>query len=168
MLGLIVSGALAAAPSAASAATTYATIHSECWIREYPPDATCDQGWIGAIAIGQTNFGESIALFGASWSLPTGAEVTDATLRLDIGGSQTVYLGQANNLDWYTDTWWTWDTSNVDVFTDFSTGVWGTEEVDITDYVANHAGGGFFGLFADPGGDFSYVEDIEIEIEYDL
>lgn len=175
VLGLVICGVLAVAPAAASAATTFATISSQCWLREYPDDTTCDQGWVGAIGIGQTYVGHSVAFFDASWSLPSGAEVTEATLRYD--SPYDMYsqadIGVAGGLDWYSDTWWTYDTNNIAVFDSFTPGAAGfNKEVDLTaavqGWVANSQSSVFLGIYAPGANDYTFLDNLELEIEYEL
>jgi len=175
VLGALVCATVATAPTVASAATTYATIDNECWLREYPPDTTCDNGWVGTIGVGQTNLGESVSFFDADFNLPSGAEVTEATLRFDnpYTANDTVWYGEASNLDWFSSTWANYDLDDIDVVDGFVPGTYGLgKEYDITaaiqGYVANSQSGVTLGLYSDPGSDPTFLDNIEIEIEYDL
>jgi hypothetical protein len=175
VLGLIVCGALAVAPTAASAATVFADISGKCWLREYPPDTTCDNGWVGAIAIGETSVGQSVSFFSADFNVPTGADVTQATLRFDSPYdmySQTE-IGEAFNLDTANDTWWTYDPSNIATFDTFTPGAAGNnKEVDITaavqGFLADNKPVVLFGVYAPNAFDDTYLDNLELEIDYDL
>lgn len=175
VLGVIVSGILAVAPSVASAATTYATISNECWLREYPDTVTCDNGWVGVLGLGATGLGESYSFFDADFNVPTGAEVTEATLRFNSPYTMTseAQIGEVTGgLDRDTTTWATFDSADINTFKYFTPGVYGIKEVDVTDavqdFLANSQSGATLGVYASSPTDYTYLDDLEIEIEYDL
>lgn len=166
VLGALVCGALAVAPTAASATTTYGSFSNVCLIREYPPES-CENGW-NEFVVGYGSGGESVSIFNVTYSVPAGKEVCEATLRVTNTWTWagTVDVGDAGpNWD-ISDTWYTWDAwSEIDVWESWSPGSAGEDEIDLTDEIANHSGPlnlAFFGPNSSGGALF----DPELEIEY--
>jgi hypothetical protein len=176
VLALMVCGLMAAAPAVASATTTYATVDSLCWLREYPQPATCDSdGYVGTgqLGVGTTSVGDSRSFFNAAWDVPSNAEVCEATLRFDSPDQlySTIEVGEVTSgFDWYTTTYYTFDVADIATFQSFSPGGSLTPSVDITDQVqawhANSQSSAFIGFYAPDAIDSGFLYNPEIEIDY--
>jgi len=163
---------------AASAATSTTTADGYCWLREYPWNVTCggsdgDIGWLG---VGYTQFGESVSFFGVSLPVPANALVSKATLRFDSSygaGTSEITIGEVTGgLDAET-TIHTFDTSNIDPLVAFTPTQTPTQTVDFTavvkEWMAKGSGGASLAAYVEGGGgDPTYLDDITLEVEYDV
>jgi hypothetical protein len=162
---LLVAAVLGVVPAVASATTTYATFGNLCRLREYPPDS-CANGF-HEFTVGYGNGGEAVSIIEASWSIPPGNEVCEATLRVtnDDAMTGTVEVGEPNSNFDVGDTWYTWDVWNeINTLASYSPGAVGEDEIDFTDALASWSGG--YLTFFGPNSSGGYLSDPELEIEY--
>jgi hypothetical protein len=179
---LLVAGLVATVPSVASAGTTYATISDVCWQKIYPPDPCHFES---GMAVGMDNYAvDNHSFFNVSYSLPPGAEVTKATLRLYTSGEdftnyQPVEVATVANWSFGSTNWWSWGTPGGDFWTwldgQYTNGVGNWFDLDVTAAIQAWEGSTpnyGLGLFtSDPNHNYPYVayfSDYELEIDYDL